>query len=181
MERDLVPGRDCGPCNVCCVALTIDDPQMQKVQGYRCRNTRPDHGCAIYAQRPHTCSAFNCGWRQLKWIRETMRPDVSGVLVRLHQEDGGGEASVVFMPLTRAALKAEGLAESVAASVAAGVPTYLNVPGPPGHTSAIARINDLLLDAVLAKDKAALLETLRKAWAKARAGKFEPVTLSRRG
>jgi hypothetical protein len=182
MEHDLVPDRACGTCNVCCVALTIDDPALQKVQGYRCRNTLPDKSCAIYENRPHTCRTFFCGWRLLKWVREPLRPDGSGVLVRLHEKSVGGdtEESVVFMLLNRAALKAEGLAESIAAAVAAGIPTFLNVPGPPGHTSAIGRLNESLETAVLTKDKAALLRIVRQAWSKAQSGKFEPIRLAPR-
>jgi Fe-S-cluster containining protein len=129
MEPQLIAGRDCGPCNVCCVALTIDDPELQKPHGYRCRNTQRDHSCAIYEKRPQTCRTFQCSWRQLKWIRETMRPDMSGVLVRMHREisrqTGEERMGVIFMLLTKKALKAEGLAESVAAAIAAEIPfTY---------------------------------------------------------
>jgi hypothetical protein len=83
------------------------------------------------------------------------------------------------MLLTRASLKAEGLAESVAAAVAAGIPTYLNVPGPPGYTSAIARINDVLQDAVLTRNKAEVLNILRRARAAGVGGDCEPVRLAR--
>ncbi len=183
-EPVLVPGRECGACNVCCVALTIDDPALQKVQGYRCKNTLPDKGCAIYPTRPETCRTFFCGWRQLKWVRETLRPDMSGVLVRLHYEisrtKGSKKLGVMVTLLTDAALKAEGLAETIGAAVAADIPVFLHVPGPPGHTAAEARMNDVLRDAVLTRDKAALLEILRRARAKARAGKFKPVVLSPR-
>ena len=43
MDTPLVPGRECGTCNVCCVALTINEPALQKAQGYRCRNAQPDN------------------------------------------------------------------------------------------------------------------------------------------
>jgi len=178
---DLLPGRACGGCNVCCVALTIDDPALRKVQGYRCRHTLPDHGCAIYETRPRTCREFYCGWRQLKWVRETLRPDLSGVLVRLHYEvsaaTGAKRLGVIVTLLTDASLKAEGLAETVAAAVAAEIPVYLNVPGPPGHTSGGARINELLSAAVLTRDKAEVLNLLRRARAKGRSGKHRPVVL----
>jgi hypothetical protein len=181
---DLIPGRACGTCNVCCVALTIDDPALQKVQGYRCRHTLPDRNCGIYETRPHACRAFFCGYRQLKWVRETLRPDSSGVLVRLHYEvsasQGTRRLGVIFTLLTDAALKAEGLAESVGAAVAADIPVFLQVPGPPGHTAALARINEVLADAVHTRDKAAVLEVLRRARAKGRAGKFKPVVLTPR-
>jgi Fe-S-cluster containining protein len=182
-KSELVPGRACGTCNVCCVALTIDDPELQKPQGYRCRNTLPDKSCAIYATRPQTCRAFYCGWRRLKWIRETLRPDISGVLVRLHGElsssNGKPTLGVMFTLLTDAALRAEGLAESVAAAVAADIPVYLHVPGPPGYTASRARLNEALRDAVLARDKQAVLQILRKARAMGRSGKHEPIVLAR--
>ena len=182
---ELVPGRACGSCNVCCVALTIDDPALQKVQGYRCRHAQKDNGCAIYETRPQTCRSFFCGWRQLKWVREGLRPDRSGVLVRIHgavsAADGGARLGVVITLLNNAALKAEGLAETVAAAVNAGVPVYLHIPGPPGYTSSQARINEALADAVALKDKAGVLAVLRRARAMGRAGEHKPIVLGRSG
>lgn len=178
---ELIAGRSCGTCNVCCVALTIDDPALQKVQGYRCRNARPDNGCAIYDARPQTCRTFFCGWRQLKWVQETLRPDRSGVLVRLHNEvsaaDGTRRLGIIVTLLNSAAIKAEGLAETVAAAVAAHAPVYLHIPGPPGHTSGQARINDVLEGPVLARDKAAVLDVLRLARRQGRAGPRDRIVL----
>jgi Fe-S-cluster containining protein len=182
-DLQLVAGRTCGSCNVCCVDLTIDDPELQKVQGYRCPHAQRDHSCGIYATRPHTCRTFFCGWRRLKWIRESLKPDRSGVLVRLHGEisktDGTKRLGVEFTLLNAAALKAEGLAESVAAAVAADVPVFLSIPGPPGYTSAQVRINEALRDAVLARDKAAVLRILQEARAKGRSGERQRIVLSR--
>jgi len=182
VEPGLIAGRDCAGCNVCCVALTINDPALKKPQGYRCRNARPDNSCAIYETRPQTCRSFECGWRRFRWIRETLRPDRSGVLVRQHNvaaADGSVQHGVIFMLLNRAALKAEGLAESVAAAIAASIPVFLNIPGPPGYTSAVARMNDVLADAVMLRDKAAVLEIVRRTAALGRAGKFQAIDLSR--
>jgi len=179
----LIGSRPCGACNVCCVALTIDDPELQKVQGVRCRHAQHDNSCAIYAARPHTCREFFCGWRQLKWIRETLRPDRSGVLVRLHNEvaaDGTQRMGVVFTLLNAAALKADGLAESVAAAVKADVPVYLHVPGPPGRTASQARINEALIDAVLTWNKPAVLDVLRRARRIAMAAHHDRIVFTRR-
>ena len=182
-DSELVSGRTCGSCNVCCVALTIDDPALQKLQGYRCRHTLPDKSCSIYETRPDTCRTFFCGWRRLKWVRETLRPDISGVLVRLHHEKsaltGTKRLGIMITLLTDAALRAEGLAETVAAAVSADIPVYLHVPGPPGHTAAEARINEVLADAVFTRDKAAVLQILRRARAKGRSGKHQPIVLAR--
>jgi len=75
---------------------------------------------------------------------------------------------------------AEGVAETVAAAVAADAPVFLHVPGPPGHTAAQARLNEALLPAVAARDKKALLEILRRGRAQARGGKFTPIVLPAR-
>ena len=183
-DLPLVAGRTCGSCNVCCVALTIDDPELQKAQGYRCRHARRDNSCGIYATRPDTCRTFHCGWRRLKWVRENLRPDTSGVLVQLQGEisptDGTRRLGVSFTLLTKSALKAEGLAESVAAAVAADVPVFLTIPGPPGYTSAQARVNAELADAVARKDKPGLLRILRELHAVGRAGPRKPVVLPAR-
>jgi hypothetical protein len=173
----LVAGRECGSCNACCVHLTIDEPELRKAQGIRCHNALADNSCAIYASRPKTCRLYFCGWKILKWIKEPMRPDRSGVLVRLRSDGTGRPTAVVFTLLTEAAVHAEGLAESVAAAVQAGVPVYLSVPGPPGHTSAIGRINAVLEDAVAARDKAAMLRILAEARAEGAQGTFRPVVL----
>jgi hypothetical protein len=181
-DYELVAGRECGTCNVCCVALTIEDPKLTKLQGYRCKNTRPDNLCGIYETRPDTCRTFFCGWRRLKWVREGMRPDQSGVLVRLHgaisEQDGSRQLGVMITLLTAAALKAEGLAETVGAAVAARVPVYLHIPGPPGYTASTARINDALIDAVLARDKKGVLEILRTARTMGLRGEHVPIVLA---
>ena len=175
MDGEVLAGRECGSCNVCCVALTIDDPAMQKVQGYRCRNATLDNQCAIYAKRPHTCRSFECGWRLLKWVKPGLRPDQSGVLIRFQMvEDGMG---VIVTLLNAAALKAEGLAESVAAAVGAGLPVFLHVPGPPGYTSAQARIDGALAMAVATRDKEGVLAILRHGRNQGRAGPTVPIKL----
>ncbi len=183
-EPPLVAGRTCGSCNVCCVALTIDDPDLQKLQGIRCRNARPDNSCAIYQNRPQTCRTFYCGWRLLKWIREPLRPDRSGVLVRQHnivsKETGTHQEGVIFTLLTGAALKADGLAESVAAAVAADVPVFLHVPGPPGHTASQVQINEVLQDAVITMNKPEVLKILGRIRAIGRAARHERIVLGRR-
>jgi hypothetical protein len=184
VEPELVAGRTCGSCNVCCIALTIDDPELQKVQGHRCHNALPDNSCAIYATRPQTCRTFFCGWRRLKWIRETLRPDTSGVLVRIQNEGSATNDSqrfgVVFTLLTGAAVNADGLAETVAAAVAADVPVYLYVPGPPGHTASQVQINEVLREAVLTKNKPAVLHILRRIRKMGRSMPHERVVLARR-
>ena len=183
-EMQLVAGRNCGTCNVCCVALTINEPPLlQKVPGIRCKNLQPDHLCAIYDTRPDTCRSFFCGFRYLRWVKDTLRPDVSDVLVRMQQEQPGSpyasEIGVVFMLLSPAALKAVGLLESIAAGVMGDVAVYLSIPGPPGQTASIALVNDVLRHVVITRDRPGMLKLLRQAYAAGRSGKREAVTFKR--
>ena len=175
MHGDVIEGRECGSCNVCCVALTIDDPALQKVQGYRCPHLTRAAGCGIYAVRPGTCRTFQCGWRVLKWVKQTLRPDRSNVLIRM--KSGPHATGIAITLLDRAALKAEGLAETVAAAVAAGAPVFVDIPGPPGYTSAVARVDEVLVGAVAARDKPAVLAVLRKALQQGRSGPRVPIKI----
>ncbi len=179
-QTRLVEGRNCGTCTVCCVALTIDDPELKKVQGYRCQHLKPGQGCSIYPTRPHSCRTFYCGWWLLKWVRESLRPDRSGVLVKLDGEidpDGTERLGVSITLLNRAALKADGLAETVAAAIAARVPVFLSIPGPPGYTAAQAKLNAHLEPAVARKDKAEVLRLLAQAQRQGRRGERSRIVL----
>lgn len=160
--------------------LTIDDPALRKAQGIRCANLNANDRCDIYQDRPNTCRAFYCGWRRLDWVSETLRPDTSGVLVGLQYTDKDRRDQVAsFTLLNRAALKAEGLAESVAAAVAAGLPVDVIVPGPPGYTSGWARINDAVRDAVARADMAGVRRILRQAWGLLVSGDHQPIVFGK--
>src|SRR5262245_37176595 len=82
----LVPNRECGECNVCCKALLIDEPTLQKPPGVLCANWKPARGCGIYDTRPAACRGFFCGWRMMPELGDELRPDRSGILVRMIRE-----------------------------------------------------------------------------------------------
>jgi hypothetical protein len=175
----LVPGRGCGTCNACCIWLTIDDPELRKVQGHRCANLQPDSVCAIYSTRPRTCRDYFCGFRRLDWVAATLRPDLSSVLIGLQYDgppsDPNRRLGVSFSLLSDAALEADSLAETVAAAVAAELPVWLHVPGPPGYTAASARIDAVLREPARIGDFRTILRILQLAHARAKQGDFEPV------
>jgi Fe-S-cluster containining protein len=184
MDTNLVVGRSCGSCNVCCVVPTIDDPALQKLPGYRCDNAQPGGACDIYETRPRTCRAFFCGWRRLDWIADGLRPDASGVFVRLATEGEfatapGGFAVMVTL-LDGESLKAEGLADTVAAAIRADLDAYLIVPGRPGYTSSRVPLNAVLGDIARRMDKAEILRTLERlrGAALARSAETRPVILA---
>ena len=78
----MVPGRECGSCNICCIIPAIDRPDIQQISGATCRNCTAS-GCAIYEARPEVCQSYYCGWRRLEMIDAEWRPDLCGVLVEL--------------------------------------------------------------------------------------------------
>jgi hypothetical protein len=176
MHGEVLEGRECGTCNVCCISLTIEEPTLKKVQGYRCRHLTAEKQCGIYADRPDTCRTFNCGWRLLRWVKPTLRPDGSQVLIRLKYSTDKRLGIIVHL-LGRTALNAVGLAETVAAAVNAGCPVFVAVPGPPGYTSAEAQLDEALTVAVAARDKPAVLNILRQAYRQGKAGKTVPIRL----
>ena len=103
------------------------------------------------------------------------------MLVRLHGEisaTGVRNMGIAVTLLTKAALQAEGLAETMAAAVLAQAPVFLTIPGPPGYTSAQARLNDVLTEPVLARDKPAILAILRQARKQGSKGERAPIKLS---
>lgn len=181
-DPPLVPGRECGGCDVCCVHMTIDEPALRKPLGIRCHNLLPpDNRCGIYQSRPNTCRRFFCGWRTFKWVKPSLRPDTSGVLVTMTFGGDTGQGNItgaMFTLLHQEALKSGGLAESVAAIVASGAEVRVRIPGPPGPTRAIIRVDKVLRPAVLNRDKAGVLSWLSKAWDEGRTPRPQEIELS---
>lgn len=79
---EVVPGRECDGCAVCCDLLRIDVPDLQKPAGVHCVH-RVAEGCAIHATRPVICRAWFCGWRRNAALPDAARPDRSGLMVSL--------------------------------------------------------------------------------------------------
>lgn len=72
--------RACGPCDLCCVELEIDVPELRKKARVSCQHLAAA-GCGIYASRPPVCQQFLCGWRLFEDLGDDWRPDLSGVLM----------------------------------------------------------------------------------------------------
>lgn len=186
LDMPLVPDRTCGACDACCIQLVIDDPLLKKRNGVRCRHLTAGSGCGIYDQRPRTCQAYFCGWRLLPWVREPLRPDRSGVLFMLRRRpspfahsEGEVETSLMVMLLSVRAVEAEGLPETIAAAIAAGIRVFVGIPGPPGMTGAEVEVTMALYEAVRTRDKPAVLAVLRECWTGGRRGKREKIKLGR--
>lgn len=76
--------RSCGPCTACCTMLNIDE--LMKPEGQDCKSLRSS-GCSRYADRPRTCKEFFCLWRFGNILDEDQRPDRTGVLLYVGQDE----------------------------------------------------------------------------------------------
>ena len=141
---DIIPGRACGECTVCCTVPAIDNSQIQKAAGATCRHCGV--GCAIYSARPDVCADYFCAWRQLEIFGEEWRPDKSGVFAELEtdvpehlQSSVGVSVTLIGNPLKT--IRQSWFADFVATGLQGGVPLFLAFPGPPGHKGAKVSLN----------------------------------------
>jgi len=153
----LVPGRTCGGCTVCCKELTIDTDAIRKVQGVACVHCIPGGGCAIYPRWPPICREWFCLWRRYAWLDDSWRPDRSRILLRATEDDvpngyAAGPGVVVDIFGACDVLLREEVVTAIARLVAAGVATFLSVPGLPGYASGRVLLNPSLREPVRAGD-----------------------------
>lgn len=85
MADEVLPGRACGSCTLCCKILEIEE--LAKPQGQWCSNCKTGSGCLIYESRPQTCRAFNCGYLVWPLAGEHWLPSRSKMVI-LSELDG---------------------------------------------------------------------------------------------
>ena len=74
--------RACGDCSQCCRVLSIYVDELSP-QGHWC-NFCTQPGCSIYNTRiPSFCKNYNCGWIQNENIPEDLKPNRSGVVLEV--------------------------------------------------------------------------------------------------
>jgi hypothetical protein len=183
-ERDLVPGRTCGECNACCDVLTIDTPELKKLPGVLCPNCINGKGCSIYETRPPVCQNWYCAWRTTGELGEEWRPDRCGILVTVTHNDIPPDYQQVGLDFELLGGKVRQslwppFVEMVAAFIAANVPVFILVPGPPGHVAGKVFLNQSanLKAAVARRDLSATLDELIGAVEAAAKHKKEKVEL----
>ena len=139
---DLVPGRECGECKICCVVPPVDEPEMQKQPGAPCRH-RSAAGCDIYQTRPLACRTYFCGWRRMAFLDDDWRPDKSGVLIESGTQATVGEGSTVLIlvgnPLKT--VRDQRVLDFVARNIQRNVTLWLSLPGPRGMAKAALPLN----------------------------------------
>lgn len=77
--------KSCGPCTLCCKVMGVEE--LAKPMGAACVHARAGTGCAIYAERPAGCRAFECVWLMDPEMPHRFRPDQTKVVL---DKDGDG-------------------------------------------------------------------------------------------
>ena len=74
--------RSCGACSACCTLLEV--PALEKPASEPCPYLAGS-GCGRYSTRPEACQKFHCVWLLgPSWLHDDDRPDLLGVLVKMH-------------------------------------------------------------------------------------------------
>ena len=155
----LVPGRACGDCTICCTAMAIDRPDIQKDAGVTCRHCT-GKGCAIYDTRPALCRDYHCGWRQLSILDDSWRPDRSQVFVELEPHEGRTAISLVLLGNPLKTVRQSWFIDFVVTGIRGGLPLMLGIPGPPGHQGASLQLNTEAMTNAVRTSRAAVKAVL---------------------
>lgn len=178
--RELVAGRDCGACTACCITPSIDNAEIQKISGVRCRHCVAN-ACDIYDTRPKVCRAFHCAWRYLPALGENWRPDRSGVLGAY---DDARDADALTLTLTGNPLmtvRASWFLDFVRESARRGQILYLALPGPPGFLPGRILLNGPPLREAAMRSAGKVKEHLERALAFLRGHQHAPHVLKHSG
>lgn len=142
---DLVPGRDCGGCTVCCTALVVDTPEIQKAPGVTCKYCKG--GCAIYETRYPVCRDYHCAWRKLDILDDSWRPDRSQVFTQFERDNippGFGTDFGIGLLLIGDpgwTVRQDWFQQMVASGVMSDIAMFLCLPGPPGRQAVKMLLN----------------------------------------
>ena len=69
---DLVKGRSCAGCTLCCKVVGISE--LQKPRDVWCSLCEPTHGCKAYSQRSRERRGFYCGYLTNPSVDENWKP-----------------------------------------------------------------------------------------------------------
>ncbi len=154
---NLVPGRNCGGCTVCCKSLTIISSELKKLPGILCKHAEEGAGCGIYNHRPAVCRNWYCGWRKSSKLDDSWRPDRCGVLMEFSHSleipaSYGSQEAVKLSIWSLDTVQWEPLVTFVAACVDARIPVFLSVGMRAGFAAGMAFLNDGMAASVAARD-----------------------------
>jgi hypothetical protein len=166
---DLVSGRNCGTCTVCCKILKIDVPELKKLSDLLCLNCTAV-GCKIYENRPSVCAEYHCGWKILRHLGDDWRPDRCGVLIGIVEGDqaipaGFRQVALKFDVVdSPSVLCWEPLIRFIGSEIERGRPVFLGTPAPVGYERRKVFLNHMMAEAVAAHDLAAMIDGLGQAF-----------------
>lgn len=150
MSLQVLEGRSCEGCTACCQFPPIRTEKLQKPANTLCPHCAEGSGCTVYDLRPTVCRGFYCGWFFLPELAPEWHPMRSGVVIRSEHFD---EDTVTLLILELSSfLVSEAFAGMIGAWVEQGVGVEFERVGPPGHLPAKMRMNELLEEAVAARD-----------------------------
>jgi hypothetical protein len=159
-----VSERQCGDCQVCCVAFEVQDPTLQKPAGVPCPHLN-GHGCSIYEWRPQPCRNFLCVWRLVPTLPEHWRPDLSGIFIyQIPNNMTGYDGNALILSLANgyAHLEDEALLGFVLTAVQNRQPIYLGRHQKKPDAKGIF-LNPPLEQAVAANDRDGFVAILKQA------------------
>ena len=183
-KDDLVPGRECGDCQACCIVTAIDKPEIQKMSGAACKHSLCG-GCDIYETRPQVCRTYYCGWRRMNLFPDNWRPDKSGLFIELEADQPPQFQPIgISIMLTGNPLKSirqPDFIDFVARNVSNNIALYLGMPGPRGKQAARLPLNTNEIKAASAQSRALLREALEKILKRLQAHTYIPYEMENSG
>ena len=171
-DLDLVAGRGCGECTLCCTVMAIDKPDIQKEAGVTCRHCQG--GCTIYETRPKLCRDFHCGWRQLPILDDSWRPDRSGVFVEIEVIDDETTLNLILVGNPLKTVRQSWFIDFVITGVRGHVPLHLGIPGPRGFKGASLPLNTRQMFEAVGISRDRTKDILEKELKRLTAHSFEP-------
>ena len=146
-----IPGRNCGECTACCVALRIDTESLQKHADVPCQHLSETAGCGVYETRPPVCQEWYCGWRYMEQLGDEWRPDRSRILLKFQ---AGVHSGLIFqtLGLPLEVLTTPLALDLIGGCIASDFPTYISIQGNPGYCGVLLQLNTELADAVKSRD-----------------------------
>lgn len=150
MSLPVIADRSCEGCTACCTFAPIRTVPLQKPANTLCLHCAEGRGCTVYNVRPDVCRGFYCGYFFLEELSHDWHPTRSGVVIRAEHFD---EDVITLLILELSPfLVSEEFAGMVGGWVDAGIGVEFERVGPPGHLPAKMRMNELLEEAVAARD-----------------------------
>lgn len=83
-DDDLVAGRSCADCTLCCKLLEVEP--LEKQRAVWCPHCDQKRGCKIYEARPEACRAFYCGYRRIPTLDERWKPSKAKLLINFESD-----------------------------------------------------------------------------------------------